>query len=85
MSKLGRRTFLKQTAASLAALSLSPDEFFAQESQWTTRLVISMNPPRMPYDQLPQRYLDIDEDHPIETLCNRPNIPPAGPASRKGR
>jgi len=47
-----------------------PDKPFA--------LVVSMNPPHMPYDQMPQRYLDMYRARPVETLCNRPNIPPAG-------
>ena len=37
-----------------------------------------MNPPHMPYDQVPERYLDLYRDRAIEDLCNRPNIPPAG-------
>jgi len=41
-------------------------------------LVVSMNPPHMPYDQVPGRYLDLYRDADIEALCNRPNIPPAG-------
>ena len=41
-------------------------------------LVVSMNPPHMPYDQVPDRYLDAYRDVPLEDLCNRPNIPPAG-------
>ncbi|NOR15486.1 MAG: sulfatase-like hydrolase/transferase, partial [Candidatus Aminicenantes bacterium] len=47
-----------------------PDKPFA--------LVVSMNPPHMPYDQLPERYLAGYEDHTLEMLCRHPNIPPAG-------
>ena len=47
-----------------------PDKPFA--------LVVSMNPPHMPYDQLPRRYLDMYQSRSAEALCNRPNIPPAG-------
>lgn len=41
-------------------------------------LVVAMNPPHMPYDRVPQRYLDMYRDKPAGALCNRPNIPPAG-------
>ena len=41
-------------------------------------LVVSMNPPHMPYDLVPQRYVDLYGDVGIEDLCRRPNIPPAG-------
>ncbi len=41
-------------------------------------LVVSMNPPHMPYDQVPGRYLDLYRDAAMETLCRRLNIPPAG-------
>ena len=40
-------------------------------------LVVSMNPPHMPYDQLPQRYVDMydDMDPFIDALCNQPSVP----------
>lgn len=41
-------------------------------------LVVSMNPPHMPYDQLPDHYVERYGDKTLEDLCNRPNIPPAG-------
>jgi arylsulfatase A-like enzyme len=41
-------------------------------------LVVSMNPPHMPYDQLPQKYVDMYNHIDTESLCNRPNIPPKG-------
>ena len=41
-------------------------------------LVVSMNPPHMPYDQLPDNYVEMYSDKTLEELCNRPNIPPAG-------
>lgn len=41
-------------------------------------LVVSMNPPHMPYDQLPDKYVEMYSDRALEELCNRPNIPPAG-------
>jgi uncharacterized sulfatase len=40
-------------------------------------LVISMNPPHMPYDQVPARYLDLYAGRPLAELCVRKNIPPA--------
>lgn len=47
-----------------------PDKPFA--------LVVSMNPPHMPYNQLPEKYLEGYAEKGLEELCNRPNIPPAG-------
>jgi len=41
-------------------------------------LVVGMNPPHMPYDLVPERYLEQYADVAIEELCSRPNIPPAG-------
>jgi arylsulfatase A-like enzyme len=41
-------------------------------------LVVSMNPPHMPYDQLPDSYVEMYSEKTLEELCNRPNIPPAG-------
>lgn len=40
-------------------------------------LVVSMNPPHMPYDQLPQRYVDMYDDleGAIDTLCSQPTVP----------
>jgi len=38
-------------------------------------LVISMNPPHTPYNQVPDRYKKIYEDVDVETLCRKPNIP----------
>jgi arylsulfatase A-like enzyme len=40
-------------------------------------LVVAMNPPHMPYELVPQRYVDLYR-HEVEALCGRPNIPPAG-------
>ena len=39
-------------------------------------LVVSMNPPHMPYDRVPQRYVERYADLSDEQLCTRPNIPP---------
>jgi len=41
-------------------------------------LVVAMNPPHMPYDQVPGRYVDFYKDKTAEALAGRPNIPPAG-------
>lgn len=40
-------------------------------------MVVSMNPPHPPYDQLPQRYVDRYQAFATEALYKRPNIPPA--------
>jgi arylsulfatase A-like enzyme len=40
-------------------------------------LVISMNPPHMPYEQVPEKYVSFYDGKAVEDLCNRPNIPPA--------
>ena len=47
-----------------------PDKPFA--------LVVSMNPPHMPYDRVPQKYVDLYQNIVLEALCERPNIPPEG-------
>ncbi len=41
-------------------------------------LVVSMNPPHMPYDQVPQKYLDLYKGTDPAKLVARPDIPPAG-------
>jgi arylsulfatase A-like enzyme len=41
-------------------------------------LVVSMNPPHMPYDQVPGNYLDLYRGADPEKLFRRPNIPAAG-------
>ncbi len=40
-------------------------------------LVVAMNPPHMPYDQVPGEYLELYEDTPLALLIRRRNIPPA--------
>ncbi|MCJ7549238.1 MAG: sulfatase-like hydrolase/transferase, partial [Anaerolineae bacterium] len=40
-------------------------------------LVVSMNPPHMPYDRVPERYVERYADLSDEQLCTRPDIPPA--------
>lgn len=41
-------------------------------------LVVSMNPPHMPYDLVPEKYVEEYADLTDEQLCTRPNIPSAG-------
>ncbi len=41
-------------------------------------LVVAMNPPHMPYDQVPDDYLELYRGTPLDHLARRPNIPPAG-------
>jgi arylsulfatase A-like enzyme len=41
-------------------------------------LVVAMNPPHMPYELVPERYVERYQDVPIEALCRRPDIPEAG-------
>jgi arylsulfatase A-like enzyme len=41
-------------------------------------LVVSMNPPHMPYDLVPGEYVDRYADLSLDELTRRPNIPPAG-------
>lgn len=40
-------------------------------------LVVSMNPPHMPYHLVPERYVEQYADLSNDELCIRPNIPPA--------
>ncbi len=41
-------------------------------------LVVSMNPPHMPYDQLPQKYKDLYQDIDTVKLFSRRGVPPTG-------
>lgn len=41
-------------------------------------LVVSMNPPHMPYELVPERYGAPYAHLSVEQLCTRPSIPPAG-------
>jgi len=38
-------------------------------------MVVSMNPPHMPYRSMPQKYKDMYKNIPIEKFLNRPDIP----------
>lgn len=54
----------------------NPEGKFRSPSQ-PFALVVSMNPPHMPYDRVPQKYVDRYDPWSEEALCQRPNIPPA--------
>lgn len=41
-------------------------------------LVVAMNPPHMPYDQVPSEYLDLYRETPLNRLVRRRNIPAEG-------
>jgi arylsulfatase A-like enzyme len=41
-------------------------------------LVVGMNPPHMPYEYVPERYVKQYERYSLDELCKRSNIPPAG-------
>jgi arylsulfatase A-like enzyme len=41
-------------------------------------LVVSMNPPHTGYNFVPQKYKDLYKDVSVESLINKPSIPPAG-------
>jgi arylsulfatase A-like enzyme len=41
-------------------------------------LAVGMNPPHMPYHLVPDAYVELYADLELETLAQRPNIPPAG-------
>lgn len=41
-------------------------------------LVVSMNPPHMDYNAVPQKYKDLYKDIPVESLITKPSIDPPG-------
>ena len=47
-------------------------DFREAEKPWA--LVVSMNPPHMPYQRVPERYLEMYGDATSEELINRPNV-----------
>ncbi len=50
-----------------------------RDSEKPFALVVSMNPPHMPYDQVPEKYLKMYADMDIEdTVCQMPQVPPKG-------
>jgi arylsulfatase A-like enzyme len=60
------------------ALAFLKNEHSERDDNKPFSLVISMNPPHSPYDQVPQKYKDIYKDMPLENLVKDPNIPAAG-------
>jgi arylsulfatase A-like enzyme len=63
--------------ADLAIKYIANEDGTYRQSDKPFALVVSMNPPHTPYTQVPQRYVDLYKDVPLDTLCQRPNIPPA--------
>jgi arylsulfatase A-like enzyme len=49
-----------------------------RDKQRPFSLVVSMNPPHSDYKSVPQQYVDLYKNVPLETLLKDPNIPPAG-------
>ncbi len=45
-----------------------------RDSEKPFTLVVSMNPPHSPYDQVPQKYLDRFEGKTSKELNSRPNV-----------
>ena len=48
------------------------EEYRDPEKPWA--LVVSMNPPHMPYQRVPERYLEMYGEATSEDLINRPNV-----------
>jgi arylsulfatase A-like enzyme len=75
-------TFVEQWGpeheADKAIKYINNEDGLQRDSKQPFALVVSMNPPHMPYDQLPQKYVDEYEIFETEELCKRPNIPAAG-------
>ncbi|MBN2512018.1 MAG: sulfatase [Sedimentisphaerales bacterium] len=63
--------------ADLAIQYIANENGRFRDSNKPFALVVSMNPPHMPYNLVPQRYVDQYQDKTLEELCLRPNIPPA--------
>jgi arylsulfatase A-like enzyme len=49
-----------------------------RDSKKSFALVVSMNPPHSDYKNVPQKYVDLYNNVPIESLLKDPNIPPVG-------
>lgn len=41
-------------------------------------MVVSMNPPHTPYDQVPEKYIRMYDHLEVEELCKQPSVPPKG-------
>ncbi len=48
-----------------------------RDSRKPFALCVAMNPPHMPYAQVPERYVELYKDVSLRALTRRPNIPPA--------
>ncbi|MEI6945588.1 sulfatase [Paraflavisolibacter sp. H34] len=49
-------------------------------------LVVSINPPHSPYHMVPEKYVALYQNIPVDSLLDHPNIPPAGtPAGEEYR
>lgn len=64
--------------ADLAADYLRNEDKNYRDPNKPFALVVSMNPPHMPYELVPDKYVHMYSDVTTEDMCQRPNIPPAG-------
>jgi arylsulfatase A-like enzyme len=62
--------------ADLALAYLRNEDGRYRDSERPFALVVSMNPPHMPYELVPDRYVDLYRGIDVETWCERPSIPP---------
>jgi len=53
-------------------------EFIEKTGNERFSLVVSMNPPHMPYELVPEKYKKMYESADVEALCKSPDIPPRG-------
>ena len=49
-----------------------------RDSEKPFAMVVSMNPPHMPYNQVPEKYVKMYDNISLEEMCKKPSIPPAG-------
>ncbi len=64
--------------ADLAVKYILNEEGKMRDPRRPFALVVSMNPPHMPYDQVPDRYKKMYNDLDTTQLFQRPDVPPAG-------
>ncbi len=64
--------------ADMAAEFIKNEDGAFRDEDKSFALVVAMNPPHMPYDLVPDKYVDQYKHLSLEDLCGRPNIPPAG-------
>jgi arylsulfatase A-like enzyme len=64
--------------ADLAIKYIRNEDGKYRDSDKPFALVVSMNPPHMPYNLVPKKYVDRYKDVPLEKLTQRPNIPAQG-------